>query len=105
MRPGLRRPTPGSGRVEAKPRGMDLRVERIDLSAMPAGGERAFRHALERALSRLSTAAAAGSRRPVPTRPHETAGRHGTSHDRGPGSIAARVARQVEAGLSQERRR
>jgi hypothetical protein len=36
------------------PRDLEIHIDRIDLAAMPAGGERRLREALERALTRTA---------------------------------------------------
>lgn len=87
-----------------RPRQIDVHVARIDLSAMPAGGERRLREAVERELARLAGAAHHDGRwqaGPSPRgerRPHEGSGGGGAE------IVADRIARQVDAGLSGERK-
>jgi hypothetical protein len=81
------------------PRQIEVHIGRIALTAMPAGGERRLREAVERALAGMVREAHDQAR--VPARRHggETGQPNDASPGRGAGSVAERIGRHVRAGL------
>jgi hypothetical protein len=79
-----------------KPSQIDLQIERIDVAAMPAGGERRLREAITRELARLANGT--GDRSP---RPERRGGRDGaaksTIEEQLASQVHAEVARKVKA--------
>jgi hypothetical protein len=82
-----------------RPREIDIHIDRIAMTAMPAGGERRLREAVARELTRLAGETRDGARWAEPGPAPAAAPKQGLGGELKPEGVAASIAGHVRAGL------